>query len=194
VGGVPSPRSIAPRGEGTPPTTNNRLQTGSFIYNQAGASSGVSDPKQMKLHGHFILALLAVTSSTCFAELEFSGYIKFGEKSKFVLTDTERKKTSDWLNLGQSFEDSTPIAFDQKKEILSVRKGDLIVKLPLKPSHVRESKEGLADFRSFFGKQGAITAKDVEDRFGPPPRYSPLLLEDGEKDVTREHFWWWALL
>jgi len=53
------------------------------------------------------------------------------------------------------------------------------------------SESDLPTFRAFFKQTGALTAKEVEDRFGPPPQYSPLLLNEGPKDATRDHSWWY---
>jgi hypothetical protein len=52
------------------------------------------------------------------------------------------------------------------------------------------SESDVPAFRAFFKQPGPLTAKDVEDRFGPPPKYSPLLLNEEPKDATREHSWW----
>jgi hypothetical protein len=46
-------------------------------------------------------------------------------------------------------------------------------------------------FRIFFKQPGALTAQQVEDRFGPPPKYSPLLLNETAADARREHSWWY---
>lgn len=53
------------------------------------------------------------------------------------------------------------------------------------------SESDLPTFRGFFKGTGALTAKDVEDRFGPPPKYSPLMLNEGPQDATRDHSWWY---
>jgi hypothetical protein len=53
------------------------------------------------------------------------------------------------------------------------------------------SESDVPAFRTFFKAPGPLTAKDVEDRFGPPPKYSPLLLNEEAKDATREHSWWY---
>jgi hypothetical protein len=145
----------------------------------------------MKPHKLGLLVPLAFLGATCFAELEFSGYITLSGKSKFILTDTVKKKPSAWLDLGRSFEDHVLVAFDAKTEVLSLRKAERIVQLPLKLPQLRDGRERLAEFRAFFSQPGTLTANEVEQRFGPPPRYSQLLLEDEEKDVKREHSWWY---
>jgi hypothetical protein len=59
------------------------------------------------------------------------------------------------------------------------------------PQSTPYSERDVPAFRAFFKRPGPLTAKDVEDRFGPPPKYSPLLLNEAPKDATSEHSWWY---
>src|SRR6185436_12120691 len=65
---------------------------------------------------------------------------------------------------------------------------------PGNPLARQYSERDLPEFRTFFAGPGEITAKEVEDRFGPPPRYSALQIKDEPEDVTREHSWWYYAL
>lgn len=56
------------------------------------------------------------------------------------------------------------------------------------------SESDLQAFKAFLQQPRALAAKDIEDRFGPPPRYAPLLLNEGPHDATRDHSWWYYSL
>lgn len=62
---------------------------------------------------------------------------------------------------------------------------------PIAPASRQYSESDVPAFRTFFKQSSPLTAKDVEDCFGPPPKYSPLLLNEELKDATREHSWWY---
>lgn len=53
------------------------------------------------------------------------------------------------------------------------------------------TESDVAVFRAFLMQRGPLTAEAVEARFGPPPKYSPLMLNEKPEDATREHAWWY---
>jgi hypothetical protein len=87
-----------------------------------------------------ITAALLVTS-VGHATLEFSAYARIGRESEFVVTDLEAGKSSAWIALGQTFSGYTLVAFDEKKQVLSVRKDNAITELVLKPASVKEGRK-----------------------------------------------------
>jgi hypothetical protein len=146
----------------------------------------------MELRKRITFAVLALASSPCFATLEFSAYIKSEKSPKFIVADPAQAKISGWLSIGQSFEKYTLVAFDQAREVLTLRAEGATVELPLRLSRVRggPAATDLDAFRSFFSKPGPITADEVEARFGRPSRYSPALLNEELEDATRDHSQW----
>lgn len=91
----------------------------------------------------FVLALSLV--GLCRGALEFSGYIQTGNEFKFTITDAANKASSGWIALGQSFKGHTLLAFDQKKEVLSVKDGESTIELPLKRARVSASQTDSSD-------------------------------------------------
>src|SRR5689334_1404556 len=100
-----------------------------------------------------ILLGLVTFVSVSRAELEFIGYTKTANESKFVLRDVGEKKNSKWLNLGDTFESYTLVSFDKKSEILSLQSGAVTVKLRLKSAHALE-RDDISEFRKFFSREG----------------------------------------
>jgi hypothetical protein len=136
------------------------------------------------------LALIAASFGR--AALEFTAYIRAGKSSRFVVTDLENKTSSGWLVLGDSFAGTKLTAFDPKREVLTVKTGNTSAELPLKSSHVAEAEgeRDLVAFRAFFDGDRIITAKEVEDRFGPPTAIGPLMLADNGRDVVHDRSNW----
>jgi hypothetical protein len=86
-----------------------------------------------------LLGCALLLDSSCFAaSLEFSGYLRVGNETHFVVTTVEEKQSSGWLIAGQSFRGYTIVAFDPKEELLFLQKGDEQVPLRLKSSKVKD--------------------------------------------------------
>jgi hypothetical protein len=83
-----------------------------------------------------LVGFAIVVTTPCYAALEFAGYISIGSDLKFVITNTETKKSSLWLSVGESFEGYRISAFDPKHESLTLRKEAETLELPLRPSQV----------------------------------------------------------
>lgn len=94
----------------------------------------------MKTNLPAIAALLALSGSIGQAMPTFAGYMQMAEHVRFVLTGDEDAPSSGWLAIGQSFEGYTLVAFDQSSEVLSVRQGDAVMRLPLKAARVRAER------------------------------------------------------
>ena len=82
-----------------------------------------------------LLALFAIADAH--ADVIFSSYLRSDAGMRFVLTETESGKTSGWIAEGVSFNGFTITGFDSKQELLSVRNGDRVLSLPLKPGAVK---------------------------------------------------------
>lgn len=98
-----------------------------------------------------ILVLFA-TAREAEAALEFSGYLKSEKEIRFVVTDLENGKKSQWLTLGDTFQGFTVSDFDQRAEVLSLKSGSGIVRLTLKLAGTSDGKPG----GSFLFKFGII--------------------------------------
>jgi len=96
----------------------------------------------MKTRLSIAVVIALCTTGICRATIEFSAYIQNAKESKFVITDTEEKTSSGWIAIGQSFKGHTLVSFDPKKEVLSVKKGDVTLELRLKDSRVKEGGAG----------------------------------------------------
>lgn len=80
-----------------------------------------------------LLALVCVlaTTATGRCALEFSGYLQSPQGLRFVLTDTTAKESSALLQMGQTFAAHTLMEFEPQSEVLTVKRGDTIIRLPL---------------------------------------------------------------
>src|SRR3954468_18258476 len=65
------------------------------------------------------------------SSLEFVGYMRQGDVSRFALADPKQLTASPWLVLGQTFGGYTLEAFDAERDVLSVRKSGELFRLPL---------------------------------------------------------------
>lgn len=72
------------------------------------------------------------------AALEFSSYLQRGAEFLFVVSDTDTSRTSDFLRLGQSFQDYTVRGFNLETEVLTVERRGERLNLKLKDSRVRD--------------------------------------------------------
>jgi hypothetical protein len=93
----------------------------------------------MKMRVAIVVGLALLLASASRAAIEFAGYMKIaGETPRFVLVDTVDRKASGWIVIGQVFKEYTIVAFDQKRETVSLRKGEATFHLPLKGSRTTE--------------------------------------------------------
>jgi hypothetical protein len=119
------------------------------------------------------LAILFLTTLGLKAEIEFSGFFTTSKQELFSLTDTEPNRSSGWLKIGQSFGGFTIESFDREHEVLTIKQGERLLKLPLRPSKVKDGRstisgslkflnEKLEGVRAslFFGEETSFPLKD----------------------------------
>jgi hypothetical protein len=86
------------------------------------------------------LTVLLFTSLALRGDMEFSGFFITSKESLFVITDTESKRSSGWLKIGQSFSGYTVMSFDRNHEMLTLGRGDRSLELPLRASKTEDGK------------------------------------------------------
>jgi hypothetical protein len=83
----------------------------------------------------FLLAALGLR-----AEIEFSGFFTTSSKALFSLTETNTRRSSGWLEVGQSFGGCTVLGFDPEHEIISLKQGERLLKIPIRSSKVKDGR------------------------------------------------------
>jgi hypothetical protein len=78
------------------------------------------------------------------AALEFAGVMKSRESVRFVLNDTETKKFSPWLAIGDSYAGCTVVRSEDQDSILVVRSGTGELRLPLRLASTGHGISGAA--------------------------------------------------
>lgn len=118
------------------------------------------------------------------AEIEFSGFFTTAKEGLFSLRDTETQRSSGWLKIGQSFGDYTVQSFDSEQDIITLKQGERLLKIPLRTSKVKEGRamiSGSLKFLNgkvegvraslFFGEETSFPLKDgVAFRIKPEQR------------------------
>jgi hypothetical protein len=84
-----------------------------------------------------VIAAWAAAGVSALRAVEFTAYLRVDSGYRFVISDGQPLKTSDWLKLGQSFQDDQIVGFDEKTETLSVKTPGGTRQLPLKDAHVQ---------------------------------------------------------
>ena len=133
------------------------------------------------------LAILFLTTIGLKAEIEFSGFFTTSKEAFFSLTDTEAKRSSGWLKIGQSFGNYTVMSFDSEHEIITLKQDERSLKIALRASKVRDGRatirgslkfmnEKVEDLRAslFFGEEATFPLKN-----GITFRIKPEQLPDG---------------
>jgi hypothetical protein len=88
----------------------------------------------------FIL-LVSLIAPMAHGALEFSGYISTGSELRFIVTNLDSRRTSEWLMIGDTFEGHSIAGFDLKEEVLVVHHAGTPVRLSLKGARVRDAKQ-----------------------------------------------------
>jgi hypothetical protein len=99
----------------------------------------------------YLAAFLLITLNSR-AALEFSGYFITAEHALYSLTDTESRRTSGWLKIGQTFADHTIVSFDREHEVIHLRKGETPVRLPLREAKVKDARATITGSLTFLGQ------------------------------------------
>jgi hypothetical protein len=92
---------------------------------------------------------------------EFVGYLSDANGRLFILYDGAAKESSLWMKLGQSWHGLTPIAFDAKEELLTVRDGGAEKRFSLRDPKVA----GLGSI--VLAGKGMVTSADGTVSYGP---------------------------
>lgn len=95
------------------------------------------------------LALLLFTTLGLKAEMEFSGFFTTSTEALFLLTDTETRRSSGWLKIGQSFDAWTVVSFDRAHDVITLKKGGESVKIPLRASKVKNGRATISGSLTF---------------------------------------------
>lgn len=98
-------------------------------------------------------ALLLVTVAGLKAEIEFSGFFATAKEAYFSLTDTETKRSSGWLKIGQTFGDYTLTSFDLGREVITVAQGKRALEIPLRQSRVKDGRATVSGSLKFLNQQ-----------------------------------------
>ncbi len=106
--------------------------------------------------------------------LEFSAYLKSDGEHHFVITDKATGKPSEWLRVGESFQDAVVRRFDAADDLLHVERRGEPLALSLKGARVRDASEGdgqselvllVKGETEFVLNATALTIEDVEAVF-----------------------------
>lgn len=96
-------------------------------------------PERWRIPRYATIFCCGALATAARGQMEFSGHIRQEGKTRFVLTDTATGKTSDFLEIGGGFGGHTIVAFDAKREVLAVKKGDVVAELPLRTARAQDA-------------------------------------------------------
>ena len=81
-----------------------------------------------------------MTAAPCArATLEFSGYLRAANETRFVISDSAAGQVSPWLRLGETFQGFVVKNFSPAEEILTVARDGTVLRLPLKTARVKRA-------------------------------------------------------
>jgi hypothetical protein len=86
------------------------------------------------------LALLLLAVASLRADVEFSGFFITSHDALFSLTDTETKRASGWLKIGQSFGGYRVVSFDRANEVITLAQGERMRPIALRASKVKDGR------------------------------------------------------
>jgi hypothetical protein len=136
-----------------------------------------------------LLLAAAMLIPAAFAALEFAGYTTTRDGTRFVVTDLETKKTSDWLRVGDTFGGHRIAGFDARSETLTLEQGGATQRVKLKgerteaPPPTPAEAPGLATAAApgqprrlslAIDADGALALYDFTPGGSPPPGAPPL--------------------
>jgi len=89
-----------------------------------------------------VVAILCGATPASRAALEFRGYSQIGDEALFSLQDTADQSSSPWITVGKTFHDYTLVAFDPKREVLTVKAPDgALAQLFLRATSIEAAKD-----------------------------------------------------
>lgn len=99
------------------------------------------------------LAILLFCTVTLRAEIEFSGFFTTSREALFSLSDTETKRSSGWLKIGQSFGSYTLLSFDREQDVITLKQGEQLLKIPLRASKVKDGRATISGSLKFLNEK-----------------------------------------
>ena len=99
------------------------------------------------------LAIFFISALGMRAQIEFSGFFTTSREALFSLTDTDTRRSSGWLKIGQSFGGYTVMSFDREHEIITLKQGGRLLKIPLRASKVKDGRATISGSLKFMNEQ-----------------------------------------
>lgn len=99
------------------------------------------------------LAILFFTALGLKAEIEFSGFFATSKEAFFSLTDTDSKRSSGWLTIGQVFEGHAVVSFDHEREIITLKKGEHMLVIPIRSAKVKAGRATITGSLKFLNEK-----------------------------------------
>ncbi len=99
------------------------------------------------------LVILLFCAVSLRAEIEFSGFFTTSKEAFFVLTDKETHRSSGWLKIGQSFGSYTLLTFDGEQDVITLRQGERLLKIPLRASKVKDGRSTITGSLKFLNEK-----------------------------------------
>lgn len=141
---------------------------------------GQNPAKKMKTY----LTILLFCAVSLRAEIEFSGFFTTSKEALFSLSDPETQRSSGWLKIGQSFGSYTLLSFDREQDVVTLKQGERLLKIPLRAPKVKNGRatiSGLLKFQNekvegvraslFLGEETSFPLKNgITFRIKPEPR------------------------
>lgn len=135
-----------------------------------------------------VLCGLLLIGTAARAEIEFVGVLAMSQLTRFALSDST-KGTTEWVAQGGSFADYVVRSYDSKQDILTLVRGETVLRLKLKDdAKVKDSRLELTGSITFgadqkveieratlvFGQENVFPLKD-----GITYRITPTRFDDG---------------
>jgi hypothetical protein len=105
----------------------------------------------MKTAQAAIFAFCALTALR--AEIQLRGVMKTDNAYLFSLLDTESQSSSSWVTIGSVFRGYTVVRYDQERDLVRLKKGDLEIEAKLQATHVKHAPESPVDVRSLSNEE-----------------------------------------
>src|SRR5687767_5769283 len=99
------------------------------------------------------LAILFLTALGLRGEMEFSGFFLTSKEALFSITDTDNKRSSGWLKIGQSFAGFSIVSFDREHEIITLKQDGRLLKIPLRASKVKGGRATITGSLKFLDEK-----------------------------------------
>ncbi len=133
------------------------------------------------------VTLFLVLAAVGFAQgaLEFSGYADFGAGVRVVITDLRSGSSSQWMKIGDVFQEHTLVAIDIKHDVVMLQSDSATQELLLKGTEIKKSNYSRAEartkvvVRSLADADPAIAAAFITESVGAEFRTEMLKRPSG---------------